>query len=125
MRLIGLVIAIALAGATGAAIFAWRNTADAQHEHQDQQASQEAQTMVKVQVFDQAGKLVGPIEMPKVVLSDAQWSDRLSPQQFEVLRAKGTERPFCGTLLDNKKQGVYTCAGCGLPLFSSDSKFNS
>jgi methionine-R-sulfoxide reductase len=38
---------------------------------------------------------------------------------------EGTERPFCGTLLDNKKQGVYSCAGCGLPLFSSDAKFNS
>ena len=62
---------------------------------------------------------------PKLVLSDREWQERLSPDQYHVLRSKGTERPFCGTLLDNKMQGVYTCVGCGLPLFSSDSKFNS
>ena len=60
-----------------------------------------------------------------VALTDRQWQERLTPKQYEVLRAKGTERPFCGTLLDNKKQGVYSCVGCGLPLFASDSKFNS
>ena len=81
--------------------------------------------MVRVRVFDSSGQLVGPIEIPKVEFSDDEWRRRLTPQQFEVLRSKGTERPFCGTLLDNKKQGVYTCAGCGLPLFSSDAKFNS
>lgn len=81
--------------------------------------------MVQVHVFDRSGQLVGPVDSPKVELSDAQWRQRLSPSQYEVLRSKGTERPFCGTLLDNKKQGVYTCAGCGLPLFSSEGKFNS
>jgi methionine-R-sulfoxide reductase len=63
--------------------------------------------------------------LPKLELSDAEWQRRLSPEQFRVLRSQGTERPFCGTLLDNKLQGVYACAGCGLPLFASDSKFNS
>jgi methionine-R-sulfoxide reductase len=58
-------------------------------------------------------------------LSDAEWRKRLTPEQFRVLRSSGTERPFCGTLLDNKLSGVYTCAGCGLPLFASDAKFNS
>ncbi len=53
------------------------------------------------------------------------WRKRLTPEQFEVLRSSGTERAFCGNLLDNKLEGVYTCAGCGLPLFSSDSKFHS
>jgi len=81
--------------------------------------------MVRVYVFDRTGKLVGPVESPRLVLSDAEWKQRLKPEQFEVLRSKGTERPFCGTLLDNKQEGVYTCAGCGLPLFSSDSKFHS
>jgi len=81
--------------------------------------------MVRVRVFDSSGQLVGPIEVPKVELADDEWRRRLTSQQFEVLRCKGTERPFCGTLLDNKQQGVYTCAGCGLPLFSSDAKFNS
>jgi peptide methionine sulfoxide reductase msrA/msrB len=82
-------------------------------------------SMVKVHVFDRNGNLVGPIDSPKLVLSDAQWRKRLTPEQFEVLRSSATERPFCGTLLDNKTEGVYTCAGCGLPLFSSDSKFHS
>lgn len=81
--------------------------------------------MVKVHVFNAAGQLVGPVEVPKLQLSDAQWRQRLSPEQFRILRSSGTERPFCGTLLDNKKQGVYACAGCGLPLFTSDAKFNS
>lgn len=81
--------------------------------------------MVNVHVFDQLGELVGPIEAPKLELSDAEWQKRLTPEQFKVARAKGTERPFCGTLLDNKKLGVYSCVCCGLPLYSSDSKFNS
>ena len=81
--------------------------------------------MPQVHVFDAKGELVGPVESPKVELPDDEWRRRLTPEQFEVLRSSGTERPFCGTLLDNKQQGVYSCAGCGLPLFSSDSKFNS
>jgi len=81
--------------------------------------------MVQVHVFNKSGQLVGPVEQPKLTLSDDEWHRRLTPQQFEILRCSDTERPFCGTLLDNKKQGVYSCAGCGLPLFSSDSKFNS
>jgi methionine-R-sulfoxide reductase len=81
--------------------------------------------MVQVHVLDEAGKLVGPVEMPKVELSEAEWRQRLSPEQFRVLRSSGTERPFCGLLLDNKQAGVYVCAGCGLPLFASDAKFDS
>ena len=80
---------------------------------------------VRVRVFDKAGNLVGPIEMPHVEKTDAEWQQQLTREQFEVARGKGTERPFCGTLLDNKRQGVYTCVCCGLPLFASDSKFNS
>jgi methionine-R-sulfoxide reductase len=81
--------------------------------------------MVQVHVFDQAGQLVGPIESPKWTLSEEEWRQRLTSEQFRILRRQGTERPFCGTLLDNKQSGVYTCAGCGLPLFTSDAKFNS
>jgi methionine-R-sulfoxide reductase len=82
-------------------------------------------TAVKVKVINKSGELVGPVEMPKVVKSDAEWQKQLTPEQYRVARAKGTERAFCGTLLDNKMQGVYACIGCALPLFSSDSKFNS
>ena len=81
--------------------------------------------MVRVHVFDRKGTLIGPIESPRVELSDREWQARLTPAQYQIARAKGTERPFCGTLLDNKMKGVYSCICCGLPLFSSDSKFNS
>ena len=80
---------------------------------------------VSVFVFDREGLLVGPVDSPKLALSPAQWRHRLTPEQFHVLRAKDTEAPFCGNLLDNKKEGVYTCTGCGLPLFSSSAKFDS
>jgi peptide methionine sulfoxide reductase msrA/msrB len=81
--------------------------------------------MVRVHVFDKNGKLVGPVDSARVTLSDEEWSRRLTPEQFRILRSEGTERAFCGTLLDNKKEGVYCCAGCGLPLFASNSKFHS
>jgi peptide methionine sulfoxide reductase msrA/msrB len=78
-----------------------------------------------VRVFNRQGELVGPMEAERITLSDDQWRERLSPEQFRILRSQGTERPFCGMLLDNKQAGIYSCAGCGLPLFSSDAKFNS
>ena len=82
-------------------------------------------TIVSVKIFNSKGELVGPVKMPKVVKTDADWQKQLTQDQYEIARAKGTERPFCGTLLDNHKTGIYTCICCGLPLFSSDSKFNS
>jgi len=87
--------------------------------------SAEDTAMISVRVFDELGKLVGPIQMAKVVKTDAEWKKQLTPEQFQIARDKGTERAFCGTLLDNKKDGVYACVCCGLPLFSSSNKFNS
>jgi len=80
---------------------------------------------LKLRVFDRHGQLVGPIEMASVVKSDAEWQRQLSAGQFQIARGKGTEAPFCGTLLDNHRDGVYTCVCCGLPLFESSHKFNS
>ena len=76
-------------------------------------------------VFNREGTLVGPLDLPRVEKTDAEWQRLLTPQQFAVARAHGTERPFCGTLLDNKRAGVYSCICCGLPLFSSNAKFDS
>lgn len=79
-----------------------------------------------------AVRLVGPdgkpgpvTKVPRVVKTDVEWEKQLGTAAYRVLRAKGTEAPFCGNLLDNHKEGVYFCAGCDLPLFSSGSKFHS
>lgn len=53
------------------------------------------------------------------------WKKKLTPEQFTVLRNKGTEAPFSGKLLYNKDSGTYTCMGCGTELFSSDAKYDS
>ena len=79
---------------------------------------------MKVTVYDKQAKLV-QVDSPKVAKSDAEWKKQLTREQYEIARGKGTERPFCGLLLDNKKSGTYTCRLCGLPLFSSKAKFQS
>ena len=58
-------------------------------------------------------------------LSEDQWKQRLTPEQFQILRKEGTERAGTGKLAYNKKKGVYECAGCGLAVFQSDTKFES
>ena len=63
--------------------------------------------------------------MEKVQKSDAEWRDELTPEQYDVLRNKGTERAFTGAYHDEKAGGTYRCAGCGQELFSSDQKFDS
>ena len=61
----------------------------------------------------------------KVSKSDQEWQQELTPEQFKVLRKKGTERPFTGEYDGEKTPGVYRCAGCGTELFRSDAKFDS
>lgn len=61
----------------------------------------------------------------KVKKSEEEWKKVLTPDEYKVLRKKGTEPPFTGKLLENKKKGMYVCAGCGAELFSSETKFDS
>jgi methionine-R-sulfoxide reductase len=81
--------------------------------------------MVNVRLADDKGQPGPVISTPKIVKTDAEWQKQLTPEQYEIARNKGTERPFCGTLLDNHKSGIYYCVCCGLPLFTSEAKFNS
>ena len=61
----------------------------------------------------------------KVRKTDAEWRQQLTPQQYAVLRQRGTERAFAGEYVHAKADGVYLCAACGQPLFASDTKFES
>nr|WP_243846890.1 peptide-methionine (R)-S-oxide reductase MsrB [Sphingomonas japonica] len=61
----------------------------------------------------------------RLSLSEAEWRKRLTPQQFYVLREEGTERPYSSPLNKEKRAGIFSCAGCTLPLFLSSTKFES
>lgn len=63
--------------------------------------------------------------MTKLNKTDAEWKAELSPEQYEIMRKKGTERAFTGKYWDCHDDGVYRCAGCGAELFKSDDKFES
>lgn len=69
--------------------------------------------------YDERGRLV------RLQKTDAQWRAELSDLEYRVLRQEGTERAFTGDLLKEKRKGTFTCRGCGLPLFHSDTKFES
>jgi methionine-R-sulfoxide reductase len=78
--------------------------------------SQETSPMNKPAMDTNAGK---------ITKSDSEWRKTLTPEQYEVLREKGTERPFTGKYWDTKTPGVYKCAACGAVLFSSSNKFDA
>ncbi len=61
----------------------------------------------------------------KLQLTEAEWLEKLGPEKYQILRQAGTERAFTGEYETNKASGIYTCAGCGAPLFTSETKYNS
>ena len=65
------------------------------------------------------------MEGERIVRSDAEWREMLTPEQFRVTRQHGTERPFTGPYWDSTERGLYSCVCCGSPLFRSDTKFDA
>jgi peptide-methionine (R)-S-oxide reductase len=74
---------------------------------------------------DKATTDAGAAGKQEMNLSEAEWRTRLTPEQFHILREKGTERAFTGALVNNHADGMYHCAACGATLFKSDTKFDS
>jgi len=82
-------------------------------------------TMIPVRFLDEKG-VPGPLtSTPKVVKTDAEWKKQLTTNEYAIARGKGTEPAFCGAFFDQHKPGVYECVCCGLPLFTSEAKFDS
>ena len=74
------------------------------------------------ELFKVAGFSLSMVDLPH---KEQDWKSKLTPEQYRVLREKGTEPAYTGKFWDNKKDGMYHCAGCGSPLFSSETKFDS
>lgn len=80
---------------------------------------------VRIVEFDALGQRKGVVEVEKIVKTDADWKEQLTPEQYQVARKAGTERAFTGKYAENHDSGIYTCVCCGTPLFDSNTKFES
>jgi peptide-methionine (R)-S-oxide reductase len=96
-------------------------TAEAGAEHNANATPQE----VDIVEFTDSGERKDKVHVPKVVKTEGEWKQQLSPGIYHVTREDGTERAFTGEYWDNHEQGIYRCVCCGTPLFSSDTKFES
>ncbi len=84
-----------------------------------------APATVSIVEFTNAGERKGIVAEEKIVKTDEQWREQLTPEQYRVTRRKGTERAFTGKYAESHDQGIYRCICCGTALFSSDTKFES
>lgn len=89
------------------------------------QNKEEAKTTTNTATAQNVNIDLSNVSLEKVEKSEKEWKAELNDLEYNVLRQQGTERAFTGDLWDNKKAGVYTCGGCQLPLFTSDTKFKS
>jgi peptide-methionine (R)-S-oxide reductase len=80
---------------------------------------------VKIVQFDDTGKKLGVVTLPKVVKTDEEWRKLLDPQQYQVTRHAATERAFQNAYFDNHAKGLYRCICCNSALYTSDTKFES
>jgi peptide methionine sulfoxide reductase msrA/msrB len=90
-----------------------------------QTASSAKTAKVAIAEFGDDGQRQAVVAVDKVVKTEAEWRQQLTPEQFEVARQEGTERAFTGAYWDNHAEGIYRCVCCGTPLFKSDTKFDS
>jgi peptide-methionine (R)-S-oxide reductase len=81
--------------------------------------------MVTIVPFSDTGEAQAPVQVPKVVMSDAEWKAKLPPDSYYVTRHEGTERPFTGALLNEHGKGIFRCICCDTALFDSATKFDS
>jgi peptide-methionine (R)-S-oxide reductase len=84
-----------------------------------------APTLPAATVATLSGNSRPPLPTEKLMLSDAEWAKRLTPEQYRILRKEGTEKAGTSPLDREKRKGTFVCAGCDLPLFTSEMKFDS
>jgi peptide-methionine (R)-S-oxide reductase len=114
---------IAAAGVCGgAAVWAFRRTSLAAVEASGASATPGPVTIIQ---FSVAGKPIGKVTVPRVIKSDAEWKQQLSPISYEVGRHAGTERPYSGSTWNLHDHGIFRCICCDNALFSSETKFDS
>ena len=117
MKLSGLLIGSAIAGALVASLAAARSASI----FPNMEPAMVSPTPVKLSKSEPGEKFDGV----KVVKTKAQWKSILTPEQYYILREKGTEQPYTGAYDKNKQAGTYHCAACGLAVFSSKAKYDS